>query len=90
MALKDTIKKMHEMLESMKKDLIKAEKDNRAASQRVRTGSIKFSKIAKIFRKESVAAGKKVGKKVAVKKVFKKKAVKGKTKKTSRKSKKRR
>ncbi|KPK33617.1 MAG: hypothetical protein AMS24_00480 [Chlamydiae bacterium SM23_39] len=92
MVLKETIKKMHGMLSSMKKDLEKAEKGNRAASQRVRTGSVKFSKVSKIFRKESVAAEKKGGKKMAKKKVAKKKPCarkpcKGKTKKTSKKSK---
>jgi len=62
MALKDTIKQMHNLLAVLSKDLIKAErKKNKAASQRVRTGSIKFAKIAKRFRKESVADEKRGG-----------------------------
>lgn len=59
MALKNTIKTMHSLLVSLKHNLEKAEKGNKAASQRVRTGSIKLGKIAKVYRKESVAAEKK-------------------------------
>lgn len=77
MALKDITKKMHALLFSMKKDLDKAEKGNKAAAQRVRTGSIKYEKIAKVFRKESVKEfrKKKVAKKPSkkTKKVVKKK-----------------
>lgn len=88
MALKDTVKKMEEMLMDLAMDLRKAsEKGNRAASQRVRTGTIKFAKLAKQYRKESVTADKKgsgtkrkkakktTRKKVAKKKVTKKTAV---------------
>ena len=50
------VKKMEEMLVDLAIDLKKAfEKGNKAASQRVRTGTIKFAKLAKIYRKESVA-----------------------------------
>ncbi|HRW58414.1 MAG TPA: histone [Chlamydiales bacterium] len=59
MALKNTMKTMHMHLEALLKDLAKVEGGNKAAAQRVRTGSIKLAKIAKIFRKESVAAEKK-------------------------------
>jgi hypothetical protein len=44
------------MLGLISKDLNKAEKGNKAAAQRVRTGSIKFAKVAKIYRKESIYA----------------------------------
>ena len=72
MALKDTIKQMHNLLAALSKDLIKAErKKNKAASQRVRTGSIKFAKIAKRFRKESVAEEKRGGYKKKKKKATK-------------------
>jgi hypothetical protein len=57
--IKDTIKSMHGLIDSLKNNLVKAEKGNKAASQRVRTGSIRLEKIAKIFRKESVVAEKK-------------------------------
>jgi len=78
MALKDTIKQMHHLLAAISKDLVKAErKKNKAASQRVRTGSIKLAKVAKKYRKESVAEEKKGGKK--------KKAVKRKVGKKKRK-----
>ncbi len=82
MALKDTVAKMDKLLEAIAKDMGKATTGNKAASQRVRTNTIKFEKIAKKFRKESVAAGKKGGKKKATKKkapakkVAKKKVVK--------------
>ncbi len=65
MAIKDTIKKMHTLLNQLSKDLIKAEKGNKAAAQRTRTGSIKFGKIAKQYRKESVQAHKNANKKKA-------------------------
>jgi len=55
MALKDTVKRMHTLLEDLSKDLQKAsEKGNKTASQRVRTNSIKFSKLSKQYRRESV------------------------------------
>lgn len=58
MALKDTAKKMNELLESIQQDLAKADKGNKAAAQRVRTDSIKLEKIAKVYRKESIKAEK--------------------------------
>jgi hypothetical protein len=82
MALKDTIKKMEGMLMDLAMDLRKAsEKGNRAAAQRVRTGTIKFAKLSKQFRKESVAADKKSTgtKRKTAKKTTRKKAVKKKT-----------
>ncbi len=59
MALKDTSKKLGEALTQVAKDLAKAVGGNRAASQRVRTGTIKLEKLAKVFRKESVKEAKK-------------------------------
>lgn len=77
MALSNTIKKMEAMLVDLTKDLSKAaEKGNKAASQRVRTGTIKFGKLAKQYRKESVAADRKGGKKKKAKKTIRKKATK--------------
>ncbi|MCB1075625.1 MAG: hypothetical protein KDK59_08845 [Simkania sp.] len=72
MALKDTVKKMHTMLEEMVGDLKKAERGIKAASQRVRTGTIKFAKLAKLYRKESMIA-ERGGKKTAKKKTPQKK-----------------
>ncbi len=74
MSLTATMKRMHAMLTGLAKDLMKAEKGNKAASQRVRTGSIKFSKLAKCYRKDSVKSAKKAGKKKPVKKTAKGKA----------------
>lgn len=60
MPLCHTIVQIRKLLSDMQKDLVKAEKGNRAAAQRVRTGSVLFSKVAKSYRKESVAAEKKL------------------------------
>ncbi|MBS0603404.1 MAG: histone [Verrucomicrobia bacterium] len=81
MALKDTINQVRQLLIELSHDLEKAAEGNRAAAQRVRTGSIKFAKVSKLFRKESVDAekgtkkGKKTGKapKKAVAKAVRKK-----------------
>ncbi len=59
MALKDTIHTLKELMCTMGDDLEKVSRGNKAAGQRVRTHSIKFAKVAKIFRKESVSSIKK-------------------------------
>jgi hypothetical protein len=59
MALRDTINQMHQFLSTLGKDLAKASKGNKTAAQRVRTNSINLGKIAKKYRKESVAQEKK-------------------------------
>jgi hypothetical protein len=59
MALKDTGAQVEELLSEMMRDLDKAMRGNKAASQRVRTASVLFTKVAKLFRKESIAAEKK-------------------------------
>lgn len=64
MALKETIMTMRQYLIELTCDLEKAADGNRAAAQRVRTRSIHFAKIAKVFRKESIAAEKGSGKKM--------------------------
>ena len=90
MAFKDTIKTLEHLLSVIAKDLYKAVKGNKAASQRVRTGSIKFEKVAKKYRKESVACDKKCCKKKkkvtkkTKKKIVKKKVIKKKVKKTKK------
>ena len=86
MGLKETIKSMHSTLEQISKDLKKSERGNKAASQRVRTGSIKLAKVAKKYRKESVAEERKCTKKSKAKKGAKKRKS---TKKTARKTTKR-
>lgn len=55
MALKETTNQLQTLLEGVTKDLEKGSKGNKAASQRVRTGTVKLEKIAKLFRKQSVA-----------------------------------
>lgn len=77
MGLKDTSAHMKKLLEEIMHDLEKALEGNKTASQRVRTNSIKFSKVAKMFRKESIAADKGVkAKKPAAKKAAAKPAAK--------------
>lgn len=83
MALKDTVKHMKHLLEGITVDLDKAANGNKAASQRVRTGTIRLEKMAKAYRKESISADRqhkpraKVAKKAAPKKAVKKPAKKG-------------
>lgn len=54
MAIKDTFKHLKDLLACITQDLEKAEGGNKAASQRVRTGTVKLEKIAKLYRKESI------------------------------------
>ncbi len=58
MALNDTIKQMRELLAGISVDLEKAVGGNKAASQRVRTSTIRLEKVAKNFRRESISAEK--------------------------------
>ncbi len=85
MGLKDTIKSMHKYIDCIAKDLKKAEKGNKAASQRVRTCTIKFAKVSKTFRKESIAEEKKSKKKKVTKKAKKPKSAKRKVSKKRKK-----
>ena len=73
MALKDTVKTMKELLAETMADLEKGEGGNKAAAQRVRVYTIDLEKVAKVYRKESIAAEKKVAKKPAAKKAAPKK-----------------
>lgn len=54
MSLKDTFKQLKTLLAEVSGDLDKSENGNKAAAQRVRTGTIKLEKVAKLFRKESI------------------------------------
>jgi Histone H1-like protein Hc1 len=58
MALKDTYKHLRDLLSQITHDLEKADGGNKAASQRVRTGTVKLEKLAKLYRKESIKAEK--------------------------------
>lgn len=67
MALSKTINEMRSLFTGLIDDLQKAEAGNKAASQRVRTGTIRLEKVAKLYRKESIKAEKSSkGKKKAV------------------------
>ncbi|MBS3904617.1 MAG: hypothetical protein KGZ39_04765 [Simkania sp.] len=82
MALKDTATNLMKLLETCMRDLHKASGGNKAAAQRVRTGTIRLEKTAKVYRKESIAAEKKGGSKKSSKaKAAPKKTVKAKAKK---------
>jgi Histone H1-like protein Hc1. len=77
MAYQNTIKEMRDLLNHITTDLDKAERGNKAASQRVRTGTVKLEKTAKRFRKESIQHEKKTkGTKKPAKATAKKAAVK--------------
>lgn len=58
MSLQDTIKEVRTLLANLTIDLEKAANGNKAASQRVRTGTVKLEKTAKKYRKESIKAEK--------------------------------
>jgi hypothetical protein len=61
MGLQETVKRMRELLAGISVDLEKSVGGNKAAAQRVRTGTIKLEKIAKNYRKESIHAEKSGG-----------------------------
>ncbi len=54
MALHTTINTLKDLLNKITQDLHKAEGGNKAASQRVRTMTVRLEKIAKGYRKESI------------------------------------
>ncbi len=65
MGLNETVKHLRELLAAISVDLEKAAGGNKAASQRVRTGTIRLEKIAKNYRKESINSEKSGGAKRA-------------------------
>ena len=76
MSLRDTVGQLSKLLETVAYDLAKASRGYKAAAQRVRTGTVKLEKLAKKYRKESMAAekgGPRKKKKAAKKKVSHKK-----------------
>lgn len=94
MALKETTNQLNELLSCVQKDLEKGSNGNKAASQRVRVATIQLAKLAKVYRKESIASERrkktsaknavsktKATKKVAAKKAVKKTVARGKSKK---------
>ncbi len=58
MALRDTVTQLYSLLHELEKDLLKSAKGNKAAAQRVRTNTIRFEKVAKKYRKESIVCEK--------------------------------
>lgn len=83
MALKNTVKDVHHLLARITHDLQKSERGNKAAAQRVRTSTIKLEKLAKLYRKESIAEEKKSKGKRPAKASAKKKAAPAKKKKVA-------
>lgn len=83
MSLKETYKHLKDLLTQITADLDKGEAGNKAASQRVRTGTVKLEKVAKLYRKESITSEKKnKGQKKPAKTAAKKSSTTG-TKKTT-------
>lgn len=80
MGLKETTKTMYGLLSKITHDLAKSERGNRAAAQRVRTGTVKLEKVAKRYRKESVEELKANTKSSGKKSVRKKKLTKSRAK----------
>jgi len=76
MSLQAIFTQLKNLLAHITQDLSKAEGGNKAASQRVRTGTVKLEKVAKAYRKESIKAekGVKRPKKAGAKKAAPKKA----------------
>ena len=58
MGLNETTRHVRDLLAAITADLEKAASGNKAASQRVRTGTIRLEKTAKNYRRESIAAEK--------------------------------
>lgn len=58
MSLKETTRELKELLQDVSHDLEKAEGGNKAASQRVRTGTVKLEKLSKVYRKQSISSEK--------------------------------
>ena len=58
MSLQDTIKEVRSLLANLTIDIEKAANGNKAASQRVRTGTVRLEKVGKKYRKESIKAEK--------------------------------
>jgi hypothetical protein len=56
--LDNIVKFMQNLLSGITVDLDKSTKGNKAASQRVRTGTVKLEKVAKLYRKESIKSEK--------------------------------
>lgn len=58
MALMETVETMKRMLAEIQLELEDVIRGNKAAAKRVRKATLNFAKVAKVFRKESVEAGK--------------------------------
>ncbi|MBA3958181.1 MAG: histone [Parachlamydiaceae bacterium] len=85
MALQNTITHLKDMISRIAQDLMKAEGGNKAAAQRVRTTTVRFEKLAKAYRKESIQSEKQT--KGSRRSTTKKSATKSKTTTTTTKAK---
>lgn len=59
MAFMDTLRDLNGLFFSLSKDLTKVEKGNKSAAQRIRVGTIQLERVARQFRKESIAVERK-------------------------------
>jgi hypothetical protein len=64
MTLKETMQQLDHLLTRVVKDLPKVHRGNKSAAQRIRVGTIKLERVAKLFRRESVAQEKGVRPKI--------------------------
>lgn len=58
MKMEEVVQHMRALLMTLYEDIIKADRGNKAAAQRVRTGTILLEKLAKIYRKQSAKLAK--------------------------------
>ena len=58
MQMEEVVQHMRALLVTLYEDIFKADNGNKAASQRVRTGTILLEKLAKIYRKQSAKLAK--------------------------------
>ena len=61
MAMKDTVAKLKMIMNDLSYEFEKALEGNKSAGQRARACTLQFAKLAKVYRKESIAHFKKGG-----------------------------
>ncbi|MBI3508383.1 MAG: hypothetical protein HY069_01925 [Chlamydiia bacterium] len=58
MSFIDSIHYLNTLLTNLSRDMLKVQRGNKAAAQRVRVGTIRLEKVARDFRRESLTAEK--------------------------------
>ena len=75
MSLYETVHPLQLLIAALTRALQKVYRNNKAAAQRVRVGTIRLEKVAKHFRKESVTAQKRWARKAKKRRARKKRSV---------------